>query len=73
MKKFINEIKHFNKSIFNIMTSGIKFCFIFCLFATLFLAMYENIFAPTLFCIGIKLFQAGLFFMAAFIIMRIYF
>ena len=60
MKKFINEIKHFNKSIFNIMTSGIKFCFIFCLFATLF-------------CIGIKLFQAGLFFMATFIIMRIYF
>ena len=73
MKKFINDIKNFNKSIFNIMTSGIKFCFIFCLFATVFLAMYENIFTPSLFYIGIKLFQAGLFFMATFIIMRIYF
>lgn len=73
MKKFINDIKNFNKSIFNIMTSGIKFCFIFCLFATLFLAMYENIFTPSLFYIGIKLLQAGLYFMATFIIMRIYF
>ena len=72
MKKFINEIENFNKSIFNLMTSGIKFCFIICLFATLFLATYENIFIPSLFYIGIKLLQAGLFFMTTFIIMRIY-
>lgn len=68
MKKILNEFKNFDKSILKIMKSGIHFSFIFCIFATFILATYKSIHIPTLFYIGISLFQAGLFFLVAFII-----
>lgn len=68
MKKILEEFKNFDKTILKVMKSGIRFSFIFCLFATLILAMYQSVHTPKLFYIGIYLFQAGLFFLIAFII-----
>ena len=67
MRKILEEIKNFDKSIFNVMKSGIKFSFVFCLFATLVLAIYQTIHIPKLFYTGISLFQSSLFFLVAFI------
>ena len=67
MKKIIEELKKFDKSILKVMKSGMKFSFIFCLFSTLVLAVYETIHIPKLFYAGICLFQSSLFFLVAFI------
>ena len=67
MKKILEEIKNFDKSILKVMKSGIKFSFAFCLFATLVLAIYHTIHIPKLFYTGISLFQSSLFFLVAFI------
>ncbi len=67
MKKVIDEIKNFDKSILKLMKSGINFSFTFCIFATFILAIYEGIHIPNLFYIGISLFQTSLFFIVAFI------
>ncbi len=67
MKKILNEIKHFDKSILKLMKSGIKFSFVFCLFATLVLATYETVHIPNLFYAGISLFQTSLFLLVSFI------
>lgn len=67
MKKIIEEIKNFDKSILKVMKSGIKFSFIFCLFSTLILALYQTVHIPNLFYTGISLFQSSLFFLVAFI------
>lgn len=67
MKKILEEIKKFDKSILNLMKSGMKFSFVFCLFATLILAMYETVHIPKLFYVGISLFQTSLFFLVSFI------
>ena len=67
MKKISEEIKNFDKSILKVMISGIKFSFVFCLFATLVLATYNSLHIPKLFYTGISLFQASLFFLVAFI------
>lgn len=67
MKKILEEIKNFDKSILKVMKSGIKFSFVFCLFATLILATYNSLHIPKLFYTGISLFQSSLFFFASFI------
>lgn len=67
MKKILEEFKKLDKSILKVMKSGIRFSFIFCLFATLVLAVYETIHIPKLFYTGISLFQTSLFFLVAFI------
>jgi len=67
MKKILEEIKNFDKSILKVMKSGIKFSFVFCLFATLVLATYNSLHIPKLFYTGISLFQSSLFFFVAFI------
>lgn len=67
MKKILEEFKNFDKSILKIMKSGIHFSFVFCLFATFILAMYETVHIPKLFYVGISLFQTSLFFTVAFI------
>lgn len=67
MRKIINELKKFDKSILRIMKSGIHFSFIFCIFATLILAIYNSVHIPNLFYTGISLFQTSLFFLVAFI------
>ena len=67
MKKILEEFKNLDKSILKVMKSGIRFSFIFCLFATLVLAVYETIHIPKLFYTGISLFQTSLFFLVAFI------
>ncbi len=67
MKKIIEELQTFDKSILKVMKSGIQFSFVFCLFATLILAIYENVHIPKLFYTGISLFQTSLFFLVAFI------
>ena len=67
MKKIIEEVKNFDKSILEVMKSGIKFSFIFCLFSTLVLSIYKAIHIPKLFYTGISLFQSSLFFLVAFI------
>ena len=65
MNKLLEEFKNIDKSILKLMKSGIKFSFVFCLFATLFLATYETVHTPILFSIG--LFKTSLFFFVAFI------
>ncbi len=67
MKKIIDEFKGFDKSILKIMKSGFRFSFVFCLFATLILAIYNNVHIPALFYTGISLFQTSLSFFVAFI------
>lgn len=67
MRRILEEIKNFDKSILKVMQLGIKFSFIFCLFATLVLAIYQTIHIPKLFYTGISLFQSSLFFLVAFI------
>ena len=67
MKKILNEFKNFDKSILKTMKSGIHFSFIFCLFATYILAIYETVHIPNLFYVGISLFQSSLFFFVSFI------
>ena len=67
MKKILEEFKNFDQSIFRVMKCGIHFSFIFCLFSTLVLAVYQTIHIPKLFYMGISLFQTSLFFLAAFI------
>lgn len=67
MKRILKEIKNFDKSILKVMKAGIKFSFVFCLFATLVLAVYEIIHISKLFYVGISLLQSSLFFLVAFI------
>lgn len=67
MKKILEEFKNFDKAILKVMKSGILFSFIFCLFATLILAIYQTVHIPQLFYTGISLFQTSLFFIVAFI------
>lgn len=67
MKKILEEWKNFDKSISKVVSHGIHFSFIFCLFATLLLAIYQTVHIPNLFAIGISLFQTSLFFLVAFI------
>ena len=67
MKNLINELKNFDKSVLKVMKSGIHFSFIFCLFSTLILAIYNSVHIPKLFYAGISLFQTSLFFLVAFI------
>ena len=67
MKKILEELKNFDKSILKLMNSGIHFSFVFCLFATFILAIYQTVHIPNLFYIGISLFQTSLFFLVAFI------
>lgn len=67
MKKILEELKNFDKSILKLMQSGIHFSFIFCLYATLILVIYEIVHTPNLFYVGISLFQTSLFFLVAFI------
>ena len=67
MKKILEELKNFDKEILKVMKSGIRFSFVFCLFATLILSLYTSIHIPKLFYVGISLFQSSLFFLVAFI------
>jgi len=68
MKKILEELEKFDKSILKVMKSGIRFSFMFCMFATLILTLYEFIHIPNLFYTGISLFQTSLFFLVAFIV-----
>lgn len=68
MKKILEEWKNLDKSISKVVYSGIRFSFVFCLFATLLLVIYETVHSPNLFKIGISLFQTSLFFFVAFIV-----
>ena len=67
MKKVLEEFKNFDKPIVKLMNNGIHFSFVFCLFATFILVMYQTSHIPNLFYIGISLFQTSLFFLVAFI------
>ena len=67
MNKLLEEFKNIDKSILKLMKSGIKFSFVFCLFATLVLATYETVHIPILLSIGFSLFKTSLFFFVAFI------
>lgn len=67
MKKILNELKKFDKSILKLMRSGVHFSFIFCLYATFILAIYKAVHIPKLFYTGISLFQTSLFFLVSFI------
>ena len=67
MKKLLEELKNFDKSVLKVMCSGIRFSFIFCLYSTFILAIYQTIHIPKLFLVGISLFQSSLFFLVAFI------
>ena len=67
MRQILKELKSFDKSILKLINSGIHFSFIFCLIATLILAIYQTVHNPNLFYIGISLFQTSLFFWVAFI------
>lgn len=67
MKKIIEEFKNFNPLILKIMKSGIHFSFIFCIFATFILTIYQSVHIPNIFAVGISLFKTSLFFFVAFI------
>ena len=67
MEKVMDELKNFDQSVLKVMKVGIKFSFVFCLFATLILATYNTVHIPQLFYTGISLFQTSLFFFVAFI------
>lgn len=67
MKKILNEFQKMDKTILNVIKSGVHFSFIFCLLATFILITYESIQTPKLFDIGISLFRSSLFFLVAFI------
>jgi len=67
MKKLLEELKNLDKSILKLVKSGVRFSFVFCLFSTLVLAIYETVHIPSLFYVGISLFQTGSFFLVAFI------
>ena len=67
MKKIIAEFKRLDKNILSIVRSGLRFSFVFCLFATLILIVYESVHNPHLFEVGISLFRTSLFFIVAFV------
>ena len=73
MKKVLINFKNFDKSVSRLVRSGIHFSFIFCLLATLYLALYHSSHILNSFYIGISLLQSSLFFMVAFIIYGIVF
>ncbi len=67
MNKVLEELKLFDKLILKTIKTGVKYCFGFCIFATLILLIYEFYAFPLLYYIGISLFRSALFFIVTFI------
>ena len=73
MKKlFLNEFKTMDSSIQKVLQSGLKFCFILCLIATLSLTIYLTVHNPYSFYFGINIFSSALFFSVFFVICSIF-
>lgn len=71
LKAFKNLLKELDIKVKNIMLNGFKFSFLFCLFSTLILIIYEFYMLPVLYYSGIILFKTSLMFFADFIILGI--
>lgn len=71
MKLIISKLKNIDSSIYKVGNSGLKFCFVLTLFATLILSANLSIHNPNFFYFGISILKSALFFMAFFIICTI--
>lgn len=71
LKAFKNLLKELDIKVKNIMLNGFKFSFLFCLFSTLILIIYEFYMLPVLYYSGIILFKTSLMFFVDFIILGI--
>ena len=67
MNKIINVLWSFDKLILKTVMSGLRYCFIFCIFAISILLIYRFYAYPIFYYIGISLFRSGLFFIVTFI------
>lgn len=74
MNRIIAEFKKLDKTIFNLMKSGIQYNFGLLLISCFILLTYDFIYtSPLIYYIGISLFRASLFFIVGFIICSISF
>lgn len=69
MNQLLMEFKEMDSSILKLMKSGIKFSFMFNIWASLILLAYDFGYTyPILYSTGISLFKTSLFFMVGFVI-----
>lgn len=71
INKIIDKFKNLDSKVKNIMISGFKFSFIFCLISVLILFTYTFYSLPILYYIGTILFKTSLMFFADFIVLGI--
>lgn len=71
LKNIKNMLKDLDIKVKNIMVSGFKFSFLFCIFSTLILLIYNFYMLPILYYSGIILFKTSLMFFVDFIILGI--
>ena len=67
MNKILAEYLKIDKSILKIVKQGIKYCFVFSLFASLVLLAYDLCSIPNLYYIGISLLRSCMFYIVSFI------
>ncbi len=69
LEKLFNIFKELDKLTFKIMTYGLKFCFVICIFSVLILVTYSLfVFSPFLYYIGLSLFRLSIIFGIEFVI-----
>lgn len=71
LKAFKNLLKELDIKVKNIMINGFKFSFLFCIFSTFVLLIYNFYMLPILYYSGIILFKTSLMFFVDFIIIGI--
>ena len=71
IKLIINKFKELDEHVQKIMINGFKFSFIFCIFSTLLLLIYNFYLIPIVFYAGTLLFKSSLMFFASFVILGI--
>ena len=71
IKLIINKFKELDEHVQKIMIKGFKFSFIFCIFSTLLLLIYNFYLIPIVFYAGTLLFKSSLMFFASFVILGI--
>lgn len=71
LKNIRNMLKELDNTVKNIMINGFKFSFLFCMFSTFILLIYNLYMLPILYYSGIILFKTSLMFFADFIILGI--
>ena len=71
MKLVISKFKEINKSILNVLFTGLKICLILALLATFILTLYHSIHNLDLFILGLSLLKSSMFFTTFFIICAI--